>query len=254
MSTTRNLLNSLDQFTENFKFKFDFYLDILDKLYNLQSKIGLSESELNSLNDEDQNLIKSYLFLVESANTTSIAALRLFSSNFHSDGYSLIRILYEIGCLLHYGNISSENKREVLYTIFKSTLQPDDHNKEEWKIIQKAERKLESQNPEYENIRKELNNFGGHISRSKVVLGNVTSFNNATASKVFFSNFNSKHLLAGLDFLFSLMMLILDEYCTHLIGFNGVDEYSKNEIEKLPRIFLKEIRPKLQSFIDPNIK
>ncbi|MFW9928277.1 MAG: hypothetical protein ACFFD1_02690, partial [Candidatus Thorarchaeota archaeon] len=186
------------------------------------------------------------------ANTTSTGALRLFSSNFHSDAYSLIRILYEIASLMHYGNITFENKKEILYSFFKSGLSEPDHKKKEWKLIQKAERELENENPEYIDIRKELNNFGGHVSISKIFIGNVTTFNNATASTLFSSNFRSRRLLAGLDFLFSIMVLILDEYSNHLEDYNGVSETLKNDIKKLQLEFLNEIRPKLQDYIDPN--
>ena len=252
MSTTRNVLHLLEDFSNDFKIQFGFYLDILDKVYYMQSKIGLSEVNLSSLEEEDQNIFKSYLFLVESSNTTSIGALRLLSSNLYSDAYSLLRILYEIACLLHYGNISIENKREIYYSIFKSGLSESDHKKKEWKLIQKAQRELESKNGEYANIRRELNNFGGHISRTKIVLGNVTTLRNATASNLFTSNFVNRHFLAGLDFLFSMEMLILDEYCNHLEYYDGVPKLIKKDIKDLPGVFLEGVRPKLQSIIDPS--
>lgn len=251
MSTTRNVLNLLDNFSDDFIIQFGFYLDILDKLYYLQSKIGLSEENLSSLEEKDQNIFKSYLFLVESSNTTSTGVLRLLSSNLYSDAYSLIRILYEIACLLYYGNISIDNKREIYYSIFKSGLSETEHKKKEWKLIQKAEKELESKNGEYINIRKELNNFGSHISKTKIILGNVTTLGNATASILFTSNFSNRYFLAGLDFLFSMEMLILDEYSNHLENYDGVPKLIKKEIKDLPRIFLERIRPRLQSFINP---
>lgn len=252
MSISRNILNLLEKFSDDFKIQFGFYLDILDKLYSFQSKIGLTEDNLSALEEEDQNLLKSYIFLVESSNTTSTGALRLLSSNYYSDAYSLIRILYEIACLLHYGNISIENKRELYYSIFKSNLSESEHKKNEWKLIQKAERELESSNTEYINIRRELNNFGSHISGSKIILGNVTTISNASASKLFTSNFGNRYFLAGLDFLFSMEMLILDEYCNHLENYNGVPKLIKRDIDDLPGLFLETVRPKLQSFIDAN--
>jgi hypothetical protein len=251
MSITRNILNLFNTFSDDFKNQFDFYLDILDKVYSLQSQMGLNEEKLSSLDEEDQNIFKSYLFLVESSNTTSTGALRLLSSNLYSDAYSLIRILYEIACLLHYGNLEMDNKREIYYSMFKSGLPESEHNRNEWKLIQKAEKELESTNSEYVTIRKKLNNFGGHISRTKIILGNVTTLSNATASNLFTSNFSNRYFLAGLDFLFSMSLLILDEYRIHLSNYNGVTEKITKEIKDLPGIFLQEVRPKLQSYINP---
>ncbi|MFW9928276.1 MAG: hypothetical protein ACFFD1_02685, partial [Candidatus Thorarchaeota archaeon] len=69
MSVTRNLISLMDSHSEKFKNQFGFYLEILDKLYSLQGKIGLSGEALSTLGEQDQNIIKSYLFFVESAKT-----------------------------------------------------------------------------------------------------------------------------------------------------------------------------------------
>lgn len=251
-STTRNTLNIFDQVNKDFQKHFGFYLDALDKIYHYQSEIGLSKSELSALSEPDQNLIKSYLFITESSNTTSIGALRLLSSNLFSDAYSLIRILYEIASLMRYGNLSKQNKKEIYRTFFKSGLPEKEHKKKEWNLIQKSERQLEFEEPEYIQIRKELNNFGSHISGSKIILGNVSVLGEAVASRVFTSNFKNRRFLAGLDFLFGISMLILEEYSIHLKEYDGVSEETEAKIKEIPNMFLKEIRPRLQGFINPN--
>ncbi len=253
MSTTRNSIKIFENSSEKFIHEFDFYLDALDEIYHYQSAIGLTPNELASLPELDQNVIKSFLFLVESANTTSIGALRLFSSNLFSDSYSLIRILYEIGCLMHYGNISIENKKEIYFTIFKSGLSEKDHRRNEWKLIQKAERKTEELVPGLIPIRNELNNFGGHISKSKIFLGNVSIINSASVSKLFTSNFHNRFFLKGLDLLYSTSLLLLEEYLKHLKCYKNFSEFTKREIEKLASKFAANIRPRLQSFIDPKL-
>ncbi|MBN4081268.1 hypothetical protein JYT44_02765 [Caldithrix abyssi] len=199
-STTRSSLAIFNQVTKDFEQKFGFYLDALDQIYQYQSKIGLLKSELSALPEQDQNIIKSFLFLVESSNTTSIGALRLFSSNLFSDAYSLLRILYEIASLIHYGNLPDQNKIEIYQTLFMSGLPEKEHKKKEWKLIQKSERKLESERPDYNKILKELNNFGGHISGAKIILGNVSTLGNAVASRVFTSNFNNSRFFSWVRF------------------------------------------------------
>jgi len=224
MSSTRDSIKIFENYLEKFIHEFDFYLDALDEIYRYQSAIGLSQDELASLPELDQNIIKSFLFLVESANTTSIGALRLFSSNLFSDSYSMIRILYEICCLMHYGNISMENKKEIYYTIFKSGLSGKEHSRNEWKFIKKAEHKTEELVPGLIPIRNELNNLGSHVSKSKIIFGNVGFMNNASISKLFTSNFHNRFFLIGLDLLYFTFLLVLEEYLKHLKCYKNFSE------------------------------
>lgn len=214
-------------------------------MFNLQSKIGLEREELASLSEDDQNFIKSYLFLVESSNTTAIGALRLFSSNLYSDAYSLIRILYEIGCLLHWGNESKKNKEKLYYSIFKSDLPDEEHYLGEWKLIKDAQRLIEAKKPALVDIRRQLNNFGGHISRKKILQGNITNIGDSTASRLFTPNFRNKHLLAGLDFTYNMFCFILEEYSNHLTNYDAVPSSIGDEIGHVSYNFVKNIRPKL---------
>ena len=249
MSKTRNILNILDQFSDSFIDKFDFYLDSLDELFNYQSQIGLEENELSQLPEQEQNLIKTYLFLVESSNTTTAGALRLLSSNIFSDAYSLIRINYEIGCILHYGNISRDNKIELYNTFFKANEQENKQGIIEYKFIKKAEKQFEKEKPGFIPIRKELNNFGSHISKKKVVIGNVKLINDSSASSVFMSNFNNRYFLACLEFIYFTCLMILEEYTINCESYIDIDHDTKNEINMLTEKFIKNIRPKLQSSI-----
>ena len=69
MSTTRDVINLNVNYSKHFINKFGFYLDSYDKIYHIQSKIGVAD--LDQFSESDQNIMKSYLFLMESANTTS---------------------------------------------------------------------------------------------------------------------------------------------------------------------------------------
>lgn len=249
VGTFLNSFKVLDAFSMEFPKKFPFYIESIDNMFRLQGEIGFERDELSSLNELDQLLVKAYLFLVESSNTTTIGCLRLLSSNIYSDAYSLIRILYEIACLLHWGNVSKENKLELYHSIFKSDLPSDKHYRNEWKLIKKAQKLYESEKPELVSIRQKLNNFGGHISREKIVLGNITNIGDSVASSLFIPNFNNKHLLMGLDFTHSMFNLILDEYSCHLKRYNAVPKSIDDNIKLVSRSFITSVRPKLQKFM-----
>lgn len=244
MSTTRNILNHLNQNTEQFQNQFGFYLDYFDRVFELQSKIGFSDITL--LDDDDQTICKTYLFLVEASNTSITAALNLFSSGFTSDTYSILRILFETLALLIYGNISSDNKILIYKTFFKSGLKIEEHQKGEWKLIKKATDHLESEKPDYIEIRQALNNFGSHISGRKIITGNITVENGKSISRIFTSNFNDSWFLAGLDFLLGLAVGILHAYADHLDEYDVIPVETKDNIYELPNIFLVNIRPRLQ--------
>jgi len=253
MSTVLNSFKIFNAFSNEFPEKFSFYIESFDNMFNLQCKIGLEREELSALPEFDQLLIKGYLFLVESSNTTAIGALRLLSSNLYSDAYSLIRILYEIGCLLHWGNVSKENKKKLYYSLYESGLPEDEHYRNEWKLIKTAQKLYESENPGLVEIRQKLNNFGGHISRQKIVLGNITNIGDSTASRLFTPNFNNRNLLAGLDLTHNMFNLILEEYSIHLKTYDAVPEKIDKKITMITHNFLKNVRPKLQVFMDTSI-
>jgi len=250
MSISRDILDILDFHTKAHLEQFSFYLDAYDELFTLQTRMGLDEPALHLLADEDQNIFKAHLFLVESANTTWAASLRLLSSGFDADAYSLIRILYEVAALLHYSNSNPPSTRKELYrTVFKSGLSEDQHRKKEWALIRKAEALLESDISGLVHVRRELNNFGSHISRSKVVLGNITSLGCSAVSRVFTANWTNRTYLAALDFLFNMMMLILEEYAEANVAFDGITDKVHAEVKGITAKFTTEVRPRLQRMI-----
>lgn len=250
MSTTRNVLRELNNFSIEFIDTFDFYLDSLDKLFHYQSKIGFDKEELSQLSEYDQKLIKTYLFFVESSNTTACGVLRLLSSNIFSDAYSLIRINYEIGCLLHYGNSSKDKKLELYDTFFGSKESDNKQGNKEYNLVKKAKSRYEKEKPGLIAIRKELNNFGSHISKKKVVLGNIKLLNDSSTSSIFKNNFNNKYYLACLELLYFTSLMIIEEHTINCLSYNGVEVTVKNKIDSLAEIFLKNIRPKLQSMMN----
>lgn len=253
MSTTRNVIKALNLFSNDFLDKFDFYLDSFDEAIELQSRIGFSENELKKFDPMQINLIKSYLFLVDSSNTTAIGALRLFNSNLYSDSYSLIRIMYEIACIMHYGNISNENKIEVYKVFFKSGLTGEEHSKNEWKLIQKSQRQFELEKCGLIAIRKELNNYGSHLSSKKMFLGNLTMKNSASASSLFVDNTEKDQYLMGLEFLHFMYNVVLEEYAKHLFSYNGATETDLNNIQINTNGIINNIRPRLMKMRNKNL-
>ncbi|MCD4670269.1 MAG: hypothetical protein K8S14_07475 [Actinomycetia bacterium] len=243
----------MNLFSKDFIDKFDFYLDSFDEAINLQSKIGFTEKELTQFDSLQQNLIKSYLFFAESTNTTAIGALRLFNSNLHSDTYSLIRIIYEIACVMHYGNISNENKLEVYKVFFKSELTGEDQSKSEWKLIQKSQRQFELEKEGLIPVRKELNNYGSHLSSKKMFIGNLTVLESASASSLFIDNSGKDEFLKGLEFLHFMYNLVLEEYAEHLLSCNGATITDMKNIQTNTNGITNRIRPRLMNMRNKNI-
>lgn len=240
----------MDRHGKTFAKRFLFYLDAADQVISLQGKMGLDVPAMEALSEQDQNLIKTYVFLVESGNTTWSAALRLLSAGFIADAYGLIRILYETAALLHYGNSSPPDTRSELYrAIFKSGLPEEEHRRQEWVFTQKATRLIEKENPGLIPVRQELNNFGGHISRAKVVLGNIRALGNASASRVFMPDWSDNRYLAGLDFLLTVTTLILEEYANLQDSYGGVSPEVKTRVKALAGTFSSTVRPKLQAMM-----
>ncbi len=247
MSTTRNVLGICGRWTESFQEGFGFYLDFLDELLHLQSSVGFERDELAEFSEEDQDLVKTYLFLAEASNTTMLGALRLLSSNLHADAFSLIRILYEITCLMHYGNISRANKVEILRTMFKSGFEGKNQGRAEWKLTREALDQMRCEKPDLEETVDMLNNYGAHISRAKVVLGNMTALGNQSASKVFTCSFNDRNFLIGLEFLYHISAMVQEEYIRHLEQLGGARVDKHKEVLALSMRFLQTARPKLQA-------
>lgn len=247
MSTTRNILRACETVLDSFTGEFGIYLDSLDHIFHLQGEIGLDESALSALPERDQNRFKSYLFLTESVNTTTMSALRLFSGSLYSDAFALLRIIYEAACVMHYGNQSTQDGDEVYTTMFKSGLDDQEHSKGEWALIRKAEAQWEEQNSGLAPIRQYVNNFGAHISRAKIVLCNVTALGNQSASTVFFDNSGKKEYVMGLDMLHCLLLMVLEEYDKQAASHPGSLPSVADEIVAHNRRFLAEVRPQLQA-------
>jgi len=250
MSASRTILKLMEKHGKTFSQRFPFYLDATDDFISLQGQMGLDTAAMQALPEHDQNLVKTYVFLVESGNTTWAAALRLLSAGFIADAYGLIRILYETAALLHYGNSFPPDTRTELYrSFFKSGLPEDQHRKQEWVFTRKATRLLENDSPGLIPVHHELNNFGGHISRAKVVLGNITALGNASASRVFMPNWSDNRYLAALDFLVNVSMLILEEYAKLHESYGGLSPEVKARVKRLAGAFLSTVRPKLQAMM-----
>jgi hypothetical protein len=250
MSTTRNILAFLEELSTPFQKQFGFVLEFLDQLFSLQDEVGLTEHSLNKLSDVEQAQTKSFLFFVTSANTTAIGVLRLLSGNLFADAYALLRMLYEIACLLHYSAQSTDQSKELYRTFFKSGLPEVKHRNAEWELIKKAERMQEQEKPELSKLRQHMNNFGSHISRAKIVSGNVTNLGISAASTISTPNFNRREFVMALDLLQVLQIWILEAYNTHSIQFPGAAPSISDQISTLRNSFTSGIRPRLRAIIE----
>ena len=247
MSTTRSLLLTRGGSVEAFIDQFGFYLDSLDRAFSLQGRIGLDEPALSALSAEDQNSFKTYLFLTESVNTTTLGALCLFAGNLYCDTFALLRMVYEAAALMHYGNQSSSSREEVYRVLFKSGKNEDEHHKGEWSLIRKATSQWETEKPGLVPVRRYINNYGAHISRAKIVLGNVTALGNQSASAVFVDNSRRTEFVMGLDMLHALFMMVLEEYDKQAGQHAGASPSVAQEIAAHNSRFLAEVRPMLQA-------
>lgn len=247
MSTTRSLLRISNSYAETFINEFGPILDALDEVARIQSEMGLSEDALASLSESDQNLFKSYLFLVESANSTMWGVLRLLSGNIFSDAYALLRIQYEIACLMTYGNSSPARKAEVYHSIYSSGLPEDQHRARELAVVRKARQLFEAENPDIKGVVTELNNFGSHISRAKIVLGNVAAYGRAAGAMSLQCNFRKNYFLMAGDFLYGIMSRITREYARHNVEYDAAPDTVFSALDKCDTAFVGTVRPELQS-------
>lgn len=246
MSTTRNILRTCNSVLDSFIQDFGFYLDSLDHIFHLQGQIGLDRPALSALPEHEQNRFKSYLFLTESVNTTSMGALRLFAGNLYSDAFALLRMIYEATCLMHYGNQSTQHGDKLYKTMFKSCLDDPNHIKGEWALIKKAQSHWENEEPDLIPLRQYINNFGAHISRAKIVLGNVCALGNQSASTIFMDSSRKREYLMGLDLLHCLLMKVLEEYNKQAVSYPRALPTISNDIAAHNEHFLAKVRPRLR--------
>jgi len=243
----RNVMGLSDQYAHEFLKEFGFFIDSLNRLFELQASVGFDQDGLAALNHDQQNLVKTYLFLMESASTTATGVLRLMSGNLHSDAYALLRILYEIGCLMYYGNQSEVSKTELYETFFSSGLPEVEHRKAEWRLVRKAEALVESQTSNRAELRDLLNNYGSHISEAKMVAGHVAVIGQASASSIFQPNFHRGLYLMALDTLHSLSFFVHQQYIMHNEALGGAEPAVLTNLGALMDEFARTIRPRLRS-------
>lgn len=249
MSITRNALNRSDDFSKRFEEEFSFFLDELDNLFELANTMVLQKEAVEALNQADENLVRIYLFLMKSANTTIMGILRLLSGNFYSDAFALLRILHEIVCLLHYGNISRENKEEIYNIFWGTTTSAEELRKKEWRLILKAEQCLENESSNFSEIKKMLNNYGAHISKEKMVLGNVGSVFDKPASKFLTCNFHELRFIMALGALYNIYAFLLEEYNKSTDSFPGLSPSILPELQRLVGKFDSDVDPILKNKI-----
>jgi len=82
-------------------------------------------------------------------------------------------------------------------------------------------------------------------SENKPEFGTVLG--DQSASTIFVSNFNDKHFLVGLEFLYHIFAMIQEEYIRHLEQFGGAAENKHREVVELSKRLLQRARPQLQA-------
>jgi hypothetical protein len=249
MGSLEKIIDLMDSYSKGFKTSFHFYLDEFNDLIMLQSNMIINKDELNNLNEENQNSVKAYGFLLETSNTTMAGVLRLLSGNMYSDSFSLIRILYEILCVMKYGNLSVGNRIKIVETFFKVKLEVLEQNTAESRVISSAKKAVGSLYPELKDLKYYLNFFGSHISRAKIGLGNVAILNEPQSSPIFSCNFFNKYFLSSMDMLFQVYLLIFEEYITLFQNYMRLDGQVIEQFKSIKVNFVNEVRPKLLGLI-----
>lgn len=247
-SISRDVIIASNSMSQIFLSTYSFYLDYVDKLYSCLTKMGVDR--LSSLTEEDNNLYKSFYFMLNSAITTSYGILILFSHNLYSDTYSLIRMLHEISTLFFYGNESRLNKIEIYDVFYKSSFSGKEQGRHEFKLIKKAEHALLAVEPSFSDFIMKLNNFGSHISREKIVLGNISlKGKDAIGSSINNLNFNNKELILGLELFFLTMLFLIEQYAKNLLEYNAITDDTIHEINSIRHTYLTNISPRLQKMV-----
>jgi hypothetical protein len=239
---------------KNFIEQFDFVIEYFDKICDLMSRMNLVPEHLAALPKPDQVQIRAYLYLLESAVTTSVAALRLLSANLYVDVYGLIGVLYEIGSLMHYGNASRLRKEKLSNLLYGSELPDEEQLTAAERLNDQALQLLEKNNPGLKKIRLELEAFSNHISRKKIVMGKVTATGFDSVSAVIRSSFNNRYHFAGIDLLFNNLRVILDEYTIHNQAYKAVSIEVLTEVHSLGSGWITRVRPKLQQMISDRVR
>ncbi len=234
--------------------QFDFVIEYFDKIYKLMSRMGLEQERLAALPQPEQVQIRAYLYLLESAVTTSVAALRLLSANLCADLYGLIGVLYEIGSLMHYGNASGRRKEKLSNLLYNSELPDEEQQTAAAQLNEQALQLLEKNNPGLKKIRLELTAFSNHIVRKKIVMGKVTATGFDSVSTVIRSSVHSRYYFAGIDLLFNSLRMILDEYTIHNQAYKAVSIEVLTEVHSLGSGWVTRVRPKLQQMISDRVR
>lgn len=247
--TISKITEYYDSYYVEFKNTFGFYLQFLDRIYQIPIYIRIEDDIFLSLPDIDRQLLSFYRTLNDSAITTSIGALRLFSSNNSSDTFSLLRILSEILSLMSYGNKSRERKLEFYNAFVNFEIKGEIKNKANWDFLKKAKSAFINDFSGMKEVFDYINDFGSHASSKKIFEGNIANRNNVSISSFFQNNFHNRNFLLGLSFLASMLMNITIQYSIHYAEYNGVSEELQSDINNLTPIFSSTIQPVLIQMI-----
>ncbi len=247
MSAARHVLGIGNKFGDLFVEEFGFYLDSVDKLFDIQSATGLSEDVFVNLPEETQDAFKAVLILVQQSNAITTGALRLLSGNSVAEAYLSLRALYETAALLHYGNVSTGNAGQVSRLLFLS-LDGEVQRRAEKAVVRRAVRRLESDHPGFAGTRKELDRYGPGISRERVLLS-VRVFGGETTTATLINQFHSRQFLMVIDLLHNLFSFIVKKFLefTNEIEPNGNSSELLEQLKVVDRQFLQQARPALQA-------
>ncbi len=247
--TVSKVFSYYDFFQKEFKKNFQFYLDFLDKIYQIPIQISIANDIFDSLPDKDRQLLSFYRTLNDSAITSSIAGLRLFSSNIFSDTFSILRILAETLTIMSYGNKSRECKYEVYKAFVKLEIKSELKEKADWEFLKKAKKSFIADYPGMNDVFDFINSFGSHISNKKIISGNISNRQNVSIPSFFQNNYQNRSFLLGLSFLASILINITVQYPKNYSEYDGVPCNLIQEVNNLTPEFTNTIQPRLIQMI-----
>jgi hypothetical protein len=150
---------------------------------------------------------------------------------------------------MKFGNLNVENRIKIIDTFFKSKRNDAEQNSAEISLIISSIKAVENLYPELKGLKYYLNNFGSHISRDKIGLGNIAILGDAQSSPIFSCNFFNKYFLSSLDMLFYVYLFIFEEYITLFQNYMYFDKEIIDQFNSMKVNFVNEVRPKLLKMI-----
>lgn len=241
MAPIDDALSAAREAERTFRDTFGFYCDGFDELLRRFVSLRPGNDRLAGMEATNQLVIQAYGYLHEATRTQALAAYRHLAEQQYAGAYPLLRLLYEAAAVMYFGNISKLNGQRVYVDVFKSGREEKGHRRLERKLVAKARKRFRRDNPNLAAIESDIDYYGGGLSRGSITLANPVTDPNPAAQR-----YQDRRLMAGLDYLFALMVLITEEYAAHVDAFFGLRPQDQDAVSQLPEHWANVIRPRLE--------